>query len=183
MMGRPEEIEKFGAYLQALPHKHKVVIAGNHDWLFQTKPKVARKLIGDVDYLQDSAVVIDGVKFYGAPWQPEFCNWAFNVPRGPAIRAKWDLIPSDVDVLITHGPPFGHLDTVRPRPLSLGCEMLRKVVDEKRPRFHIFGHIHDGYGMKTVDNTTFINAAVCNERYQPVNAPIVFDIGEHVNVQ
>lgn len=176
--GRVDEVYKFAAQLKALPHKHKVVIAGNHDWLFFTKSKVARRIMREagVTYLQDSETTIDGVCFYGSPWQPEFCSWAFNLPRGRALAEKWALIPSNTDVLITHGPPWGERDQVRGGE-HLGCEMLRAAVNRVWPKVHVFGHIHDGYGVSCMPSRPrFINASICTERYQPTNAPIEFDV-------
>jgi Icc-related predicted phosphoesterase len=96
-------------------------------------------------------------------------NWAFSYPRGAAAR-YWDQIPYDLDVLITHGPPFGILDQIKPGGAHLGCEELLKAVEEKRPKVHIFGHIHGGAGTFDNGTTRFVNAAFLNERYQP-NAP------------
>lgn len=177
MMGRKEEIGKFAAYVEALPHKWKIAIAGNHDWLFETKSRLAEKMMAQagIEYLKDDSITIDGVKFYGAPWQPRFHDWAFNVDRGPLIKKKWDLIPDDTNVLVTHGPPYGVLDQVADGP-HLGCEELRAALDRVMPRLHIFGHIHDGYGQNNnvegID-THFINASICDESYYHANAPIV----------
>jgi predicted phosphodiesterase len=175
--GSINDIIRLNTWLQAQPHKHKILISGNHDWMFQKRPEPARKLITAATYLQDSETTIDGLRFYGSPWQPEFCNWAFNLPRqGPELKAKWAAIPDGIDVLITHGPPFGYLDKVQPSPLSLGCELLRKAVARVKPKLHVFGHIHDGYGIQTTSLTTFVNASICTERYRPTNAPIVINI-------
>lgn len=176
MMGRPEEVGKAAAYLESLPYKHKVVIAGNHDWLFQKYPHLARKFMvqAGVEYLEGTSVEIEGVKFWGGPWQPWFHGWAFNVERGLAIRQFWDQIPANTDVLVTHGPPWGMLDQVCQGP-NLGCEELYEAVVRTKPKFHVFGHIHDGYGMTSNLHTTFINASVCNEEYAAVNKPIVID--------
>src|SRR5205085_2391850 len=104
--GRLSELAGVAEWMRALPHKHKVVIAGNHDWCFVREPAAALELLGPtVLYLQDSGTVIDGVRFWGSPWQPAFNNWAFNLPRGSALAEKWALIPEGTDVLITHGPP------------------------------------------------------------------------------
>lgn len=174
--GDIREITKFARMLEALPHKVKICIAGNHDWLFQTNPSLAQSLLPEgVIYLQDSWCVVDGLVFYGSPWQPEFCNWAFNLPRGEALRKKWDLIPDKVDVLITHGPPFGIRDDV-PGGERVGCGDLLKAVERVKPQLHVFGHIHNGYGMFCKDGITFVNASVCDERYMPLNAPIVIDL-------
>ena len=129
MSGTEKEIAAFGAWLGAQRHAHKVLIAGNHDRLFESDPERARSLIPrDVHYLRDSEVTIEGIRFYGAPWQPWFLDWAFNVPRGPAIAAKWALIPSGIDVLVTHGPPQGTADLTS-RGEHVGCADLAAALD------------------------------------------------------
>ena len=175
MHGKLEELMLFNTWIATLPHKHKVVIAGNHDWECEKRPLFARDALADCTYLLDERVEIDGLVFYGSPWQPTFFNWAFNVDRGAPIKAKWDDIPLDTDVLITHGPPWEKLD-VAPSHQRVGCEELAKAVERVRPRAHIFGHIHHSYGIVERDGTVFVNASVCNERYEPLNAPIVFDL-------
>jgi Icc-related predicted phosphoesterase len=110
MCGEKDCIKDFDDWLGTLPHKHKIVICGNHDLCFEDNPKEARKLMKNAHYLEDETIEIEGLKFYGSPWQPEFHNWAFNLNRGEEIKKKWDLIPNDTDVLITHGPPYGILD-------------------------------------------------------------------------
>ena len=111
----------------------------------------------------------------GSPWQPYFHNWAFNLPRGGTeLMLKWEFIPDCIDILITHGPPQGHLDISGPpyNEGDLGCELLRVKVDKQPPKIHVFGHIHGGYGYKFHNGTHFINASVLNERYDQVNNPI-----------
>lgn len=173
--GALEDVEAFDAWIRKLPHRHKLVIAGNHDFGFERQPGDARALLKSCTYLQDSGIAIDGVHFWGSPWQPRFCDLAFNLDRGPAIRAKWDLIPKGTDVLITHGPPRGHGDRTS-RGEKAGCADLLEVVQTIRPRLHVFGHIHEGYGTTVSRRTTFVNASVCDLRYQPVNPPVVFEL-------
>ena len=157
--------------------KHIIVIDGNHDWLGETNPSLMRQLCVDngLTYLMDSWVIIEGKVFYGSPWQPEFCSWAFNVPRGAAIAKKWALIPDKVDVLITHGPVQGILDTC-PDGFKAGCEELFKRVMQVRPELHVCGHIHHSYGVQHFDGITFVNASICDERYLPINKPIEIDL-------
>lgn len=126
-------------------------------------------------YLQDDFVNIQDIKFYGSPWQPYFLNWAFNLARGNEIKEKWKLIPKDTDILITHGPAFGVLDKVVTGE-SVGCEELKKIIDKIHPRYHLFGHIHEGYGVCEVNGVRYINASINTERYKPVNDPICFKI-------
>ena len=98
--------------------------------------------------------------------------------RGAELAEKWKLIPHDTDILITHGPPHGILDEV-PRKYwieNTGCEELRKKVEEIRPKAHIFGHIHCGYGQTEKFGVKFINASNCDESYEPTQTPIVFEL-------
>jgi len=164
------------AYCGRLRFKQVVMIAGNHDWIFE-RYKDAPRALKNIIYLEDSAVEIDGVKFWGSPHQPWFYDWAFNHPRNSTALARyWSLIPDDTDVLITHGPPFGILDLPFGKGESAGCELLLKRVKEVNPRAHIFGHIHGSYGQQRIGPTLFVNACLCNELYQPVNPPHVIDL-------
>lgn len=178
-----ECLKDFVKWLDSLTQvKHKVVIAGNHDWDFVRNEKEAREILkGSCHYLQDSEIILEGVKFYGSPWQPEFCNWAFNLPRGLPLKEKWDMIPEDTDILITHGPPLGHGDRVKDffsidKYINVGCSELLKAVKRVKPKYHIFGHIHEGYGLSWEGSTCFVNASSCNERYKPINKPIEITI-------
>jgi Icc-related predicted phosphoesterase len=172
--GDPAEVKDFNAYLGRLPHRHKVVIAGNHDFCFENDPDTTRALLTNCIYLQDESVVLEGLRFYGSPWQPWFYDWAFNLPRGAALKAKWDLIPPDTNVLITHGPPAGYGDLTSFNDHA-GCSDLLDTVKRIRPRVHIFGHIHEGAGVIREADTTYINASTCDALYQLANKPIVYD--------
>ena len=126
----------------------------------------------NITYLQDSHILIDGVKIYGSPWQPEFFDWAFNLPRnGEELKYTWNKIPDDTDILITHGPAYGYVDRVIGEYQHLGCELLIERINEVQPMLHVCGHIHTGNGV--VDNgvTTFINASVLDERYDYTYKP------------
>lgn len=178
--GSVKQLEELNAWLGTLPHRHKIIISGNHDFLFETRPTRAQELITNAIYLQDTEVTIEGIRIYGSPWQPWFFDWAFNLQRGEEIRAKWDLIPDGLDILVTHGPPHGILDVVMDRytfsPKNVGCEELLKRVHEVKPSYHIFGHIHPGFGEFDGEHTKFRNVAICDDHNYPVNQPIVFSI-------
>ena len=172
--GAERDLRAFDAWLATLPHRHKLVIAGNHDFGFERDAAAAR-WIAHATYLQDRAVTLEGVTFYGSPWQPAFYDWAFNLPRGAPLRAVWDRIPTGTDVLITHTPPHGVLDrTVGGE--HVGCEELALAVARVRPKLHVFGHIHEGYGVLERDGTRFVNASTCDVRYRPVQAAVVVDL-------
>ncbi len=175
IQGTAEETAEFNAWLGTLPHRHKIVIAGNHEFLFEHEPLRARELLTNALYLEDAAAVINGLRIWGSPWQPEFGDLAFNLPRGEWIAAKWKLIPAETDILITHGPVYGHVDVVK-GGRHVGCRDLLDAVRRVRPRLHVAGHIHQAYGRSEADGTRFVNAAICNESYEPVNAPIVVEL-------
>lgn len=172
--GEPHEIEAFDAFLARLPHRHKVVVAGNHDFLFQDEPAAARALLTHAEYLEDGEASIEGLRVFGSPWQPWFGDWAFNLPRGPALAERWARVPERVDVLVTHGPPFGILDLVW-NGKTVGCEDLTRELARIAPRLHVFGHIHESYGIVRRGDTVFVNASVCDRAYRPVQPPIVLD--------
>ena len=180
--GDIEQIREFCEWLDQFPHKTKIVIAGNHDWCFQRlhlRDEAIANINSVATYLEDSSIVIDGVKFYGAPWQPEFCDWAFNVPRGEEIAAKWDMIEPDTNVLVTHGPPHKILDWCPGG--HVGCEdLLAATARLDELKYHVFGHIHESHGTEKFLDVTYINASNCDGNYRPINPAIVFDYDEGV---
>jgi predicted phosphohydrolase len=210
--GRMEEVTAFNDWLGELPHKHKLVIAGNHelsfDPAFTSQLKTShrskhnaglldeiptlghsretlksavtaeniRQYLTNATYLEDTGVELYGLKFWGTPWQPEFCRWAFNVPRGRDILEKWNKIPGDTDILIVHGPPVGYGDLTA-TGVRAGCvELLATIQKRVKPKYVVYGHIHEAYGVRSDGRTVFINASTCDINYTPNNLPIVFDI-------
>ncbi|GAA6072243.1 metallophosphoesterase MPPED2 [Tachysurus ichikawai] len=110
----------------------------------------------------------------GTPW---FNGWGFNLPRGQSLLDKWNQIPEDIDILMTHGPPLGFRDWVPKELQRVGCvELLNTVQRRVRPKLHVYGGIHEGYGLMTDGYTTFINSSTCTVSFQPTNPPIVFDL-------
>jgi len=177
-LGKSHEIKNFLDWFSNVDFKHKIFIAGNHDFSFELHQDIAPEYKEKgVHYLFDSEVIIEGVKFYGSPWQPQFCDWAFNLPRGEKLAEKWAKIPGNTDILITHGPAHGMLDWT-PSGQLVGCEDLFYRIMEVQPRIHVCGHIHCSYGEKSFNGVNFINASVLNERYEHENSPISinFDI-------
>ena len=166
------ECVEFFAWFGSLPHKYKLVIAGNHDvWMEKASRSEINAIIPPgIHYLQDEGVTIEGLNFWGSPVQPEFFDWAFNRKRGLAIQEHWNLIPKNTDVLITHGPPMSILDKA-PGNVHVGCANLFTTIRDLKLKLHVFGHIHDGYGIEVKNNIMFVNAAICTEQYKPINAP------------
>jgi Icc-related predicted phosphoesterase len=183
--GYRTEIQDFIKWFSTIEnYTHKIFIAGNHDFGCQDEVLAVQELLRlnpGSEYLYDDMFLIgdestdydDMVKVWGSPWQPEFYNWAFNLPRqGAELKEVWNMIPSDVDILITHGPPYGHLDYVAYSKQNVGCELLRDRIDLIKPKIHVFGHIHSGYGYKFDGTTHFFNAAVLDERYDFTQKPL-----------
>ncbi|KAI1698594.1 calcineurin-like phosphoesterase domain-containing protein [Ditylenchus destructor] len=191
-----------------LPHKHKIVIAGNHEigfedsedlpakskknsWFnrfgfeYDVQPELY-KLLTNCTYLQNTFTEVYGIRIYGSPYN-ESVGWEFYRDRGESILKEWLKIPTynsatPIDVLLTHSPPLGHNDVGYYSERHgcgerLGCAELLNVVEKRvRPKFHVFGHIHENNGMTTNGETTFINASILNNKYESVDCPIIFDI-------
>lgn len=185
--GQLNELKCLNSFFRASNFKHIILVPGNHDWVFATQPHMASSVLTDVTLLVDSGATIDGVKFYGSPWQPWFYDWAFNFPnpyptRGgspdkyrDAANLIWGKIPSDTDVLVTHGPSYGILDTTIDGR-RVGCEYMRKRICDLNLKSHIFGHIHWSAGAVKLGDTQYINAAICNEKHRPVNKIQVIEV-------
>lgn len=170
------EVEKFKTFCETRldfgDYKHIIFVPGNHDWCFDLLGREARELLGDkVIYLQDSEVIIDGIKFYGSPWTPWFWGWAFNHPNPGknseaakrAAKLCWAAVPDDTNVLITHGPPKDILDLTK-EGVRVGCPYLRERVDGlQKLKLHVFGHIHYSHGKFLKDKTLFVNTSICKE--------------------
>ena len=162
--GREDEIADFMLWIEALDQfKDIIYIAGNHDLGYHAESLVTLSSGARLHYLYNSCVSIDGIKFYGSPCTPRFFDWAFMYDKDEA-EDLWSLIPTDTDVLITHGPPHGVFDRCpgdRGIPEHAGCPALWRAV-EKIPsiQLHVFGHIHEGYGaIEHAGGRTSVNAA------------------------
>jgi len=160
--GTVSEIQAQIDSLASLPHKYKIVVAGNHDSYFDPRSRSRSDIDktiewGNIRYLQHSSVTLkfpehgEGgngrtLTIYGAPQIPA-CGgdeMAFQYRRE---EDAWSgTIPTDTDVLVTHTPPRWHLDL----PRGMGCGFLLKEVWRVRPRVHVFGHVHAGRGREVV---------------------------------
>ena len=184
-MGYKHEIQQFCKWFNGLDnYSSSIFIAGNHDFGFEKEPEMIKEILGTykwINYLQDDYLTLGTnldklIKVYGSPWQPEFHNWAFNLPRnGKELEEKWNNIPDDVDILVTHGPAFGYLDKVIGQYENLGCELLAKRIKQIKPKIHVCGHIHSGHGYVFDGDTHFINASVLNEQYVYTQKPMTVE--------
>ncbi len=184
MPGKEAELRAFVKWFAEQPVKHKIFVPGNHDWFTEREDAKTRGIMkaNGITYLNNEGVELDGIKIYGTPIQPFFCNWAHNVMEDEKRAEYYAKIPNDLDILITHCPPFGILDWV-PRSFfgaeireSVGCRELLKAVQRANPRFHVFGHIHCARGEQKAFGTHFVNAAICTEAYVLSGLPISINL-------
>lgn len=177
--GSQKEVEEFLQWFSRHEAREKVVVAGNHDFLCEEEPDLARALIRDAGahYLCDEEAVIAGLRIWGSPITPRFGHWAFNRDRGPDIAAHWEHIPPGLDILITHGPPHG-LGDLTWAGISAGCEDLLDCVRQVRPRLHVFGHIHEAHGEYSLPDlpTRFLNVSNCKLMPFGVRPPVVVEL-------
>ncbi len=185
MLGQEEIVNDFIEWFGSQNQKHKIMIFGNHEVGYSnhlnSKYIESQKLMKkyNIKYLQNSEIIIDNIKFYGSPATPYFGGLEWNYNRGRDISMIWDKIPDDTDVLITHGPAYGIHDIVYRKfflTSNEGCSDLLNKINSLKIKAHICGHIHSGYGILKQNNTTFVNAALCDNHYSLINNPIVFDI-------
>ena len=180
----------FANWLENTSKRMKIIgVAGNHDLLFEAKPDLIPKM--NWEYLQDSGTEFGGFKIWGSPWQLRFYDWAFNASEAE-LAIKWSLIPSDTDIIVLHGPPLGYGDFSIYGNEHCGSPSLLKRIQEIRPKLVVYGHIHGGHGVYKIDTFDYdkedskesilVYAAYVNEKYMPVNKPIIIDL-ENVKVE
>ena len=203
-VGHKHEVESFlNWYNKQTQCTHKVFIAGNHDKSFDSrffykyedhdmyeqnfhlgKPgwlvdMITRsKEVYNTHYLENTSVIIEGLKIWGSPITPSFYReyWAFNADRGEEIQSYWNQIPSDTDIIVTHGPVYGALDYIPESREFVGCKDLKEKVDEVEPILFVCGHIHSGRGTRLAKKTAYVNASVLDNKYEMVGDPILLDV-------
>ena len=156
--GEEKTIWDFMDWLREIPAKHKVFIAGNHDFCFQkNRAVVGSSLVDGIHYLEHNMVMIEGIKIFGTPWTPYFYDWAFNGTDkeegdgyGPNLNRLFGQIPDDIDILLTHGPS-AHILSTNERGEECGSNMLHDHLVRIKPKVHIHGHIHESYGHTEID--------------------------------
>jgi len=172
--GTRNETENFLEWFSSQPHKHKILVPGNHDFYFE-KNENLKKVPDDIHLLIDSGLEIEKIKIWGSPVTPGLNNWAFNRERGKQIKKHWELIPIDTDILITHTPPFGILDEIG-SGIKLGCEELKRILPIVQPKHHLFGHIHNASGSIIRSGISYSNLSILDERLRIMYSPKSIDL-------
>lgn len=160
--------------------EHKIMIAGNHDRYIENYRPLFKEMLNSfpsIVYLENEGTVINDINIWGTPDSKEFCKWAFNKPEDK-LEKIFSQIPDDVEILVSHAPQYGTLDQLE-NGESVGEKTLSNQFNRlKDIRYHIFGHIHCGYGRLNT-NYTSLNVSVVNEQYQLQNNPVTFKIYPH----
>ena len=169
------DLERIDDWFGRQPFEHVLCTGGNHDFVAQDRLANDQPLFENATYLVDSDVNIEGIRFYGAPWVPTLQSWAYYL-SDDQLRAKWDLVPDDTDVLITHTPPWHVLDCPRNPSVHCGCSHLAARIADLNLRLHCFGHNHASYGRIEQDGVIFLNASAVNSNFDIANAPFVIDL-------
>ncbi len=178
-------LREFLQWFESQPHNYKVFICGNHETWPEKNPRLFEMMVKEYApnciYLHDSGCEIEGLKFFGSPYTPAFCGWAYNCERGEEIKRHWDMIPDDTDVLITHGPPKGYGDWSVYDKIHCGCEDLLEAIKRVKCKIACHGHVHFAAGKRVMvhedgKETIIVNASICDETYSPVNKPWVIDL-------
>ena len=179
------EVGSFLDWMEKQPHETKIVVPGNHDVCLESDYGVRKEfersgieLLIDSDHMD----VRSGLTFYGLPWTPDFYpdTWGFqHRDAGDSPERLWNLVPDAIDIIVTHGPPYGFADQiVMGATPHLGCpvQTQRVLALSNTLRGVICGHIHGGYGEYDMAGVKLINASICTEQYKPTNPPIVWSI-------
>jgi len=163
-------IREFNDWLGELPHRDRIIVPGNHDAFLENPTN--RKLISNATILINEGVEIEGgLRIWGTPNTP--VGPGFWVPSAEERRRIYARIPSETDVLISHGPPRGILDHAPGSSFHAGDQELLDAVTRVKPRLHVFGHIHGAYGIVGTEHTTFANAGLLGPDGDIDKQPIV----------
>lgn len=166
-------------WVESQPHKHRIIVPGNHDSYIEKHLNEAYEHIVqqglNIQLLVDEAVTVEGIKFWGTPWTIRFPGqnpdcMAFTVANETAMMEKCNAIPDDTDILVTHSPPYGILDQC-PNG-RVGSQALRRTIAKVKPRQCYFGHIHSDRGSETKDGIEYHNVSYVDEQYRPHDKPI-----------
>lgn len=167
--GTKEDLKDFANWFSQQPFKHKIYVPGNHDIFAHTNPTEARRLFAkDVNYLHEDTCEVLGLKIFGAGYVMKTTAKAFGRPAGTTLRNAWRLIEPGTDVVVTHTPAYGILDTTKRKGEHAGCPDLTERLRQLKPRVHICGHIHEGYGAEVTEGTQHYNVAYLNPKQERV---------------
>ena len=190
--GSKMHIQEYSTKINSLPHKHKIIIGGNHDLCLDEERRhilelmhkdelkdfsyaEAMGMLKNCIYLKSTGISLYGYNIYGSPYTPKLSKYAFS-KNSDQLKQEWSQIPSNTDILVTHSPPK-YIRDLSIHMVNGGCKfLLDEVVNRVKPKYHLFGHIHEQYGVENYEGICFINCSSCNKMRNIANAPIVIDV-------
>lgn len=151
--------------------KYKILVAGNHDGFIYNHNREARDYMQNknIVYLEDNSEIIEGYKFYGSPWTSKYYDWHFML-KEDRLAMVYDLIEPDTDILITHGPAYGYLDSNGYQRVG-SLSLTKKILTLPNLKYHFFGHIHESRGKIKREGIEFINSSMVSafgQSYQEI---------------
>lgn len=190
-LGTDQEVKEFHKWLDLQNARYIISVQGNHELGvekdFNNAKQIALEQCPEAYFIDEGLIEIEGIKIWCSAITPWFMDWAWNRHRGNDIQKHWDKIPNDIDILVTHGPPYRILDLAKRadgtwRNDNLGCQQLLNRIKNIKPFLHFFGHIHGSGGMeKHIDGTSFYNASICDETYYPSNPITIVEFDKDEN--
>ena len=166
--------EDFIDWISELPYKHKIITAGNHDNNFEIIKNECEKY-KNIYYLVHNPIEIEGIKFFVSAYSKTFGNWTFMEDED-TLEYLYKKIPKNVEMLVTHAPPFKKLDLTFLGENAGSTSLAKRIINLSNLKYNIFGHIHEAYNTITKKGIKYINCSVVNERYEMVNKPYIFEI-------
>lgn len=171
----------FRNWLNEVPADYVFGIAGNHDFVFEKMPDQVETLDLPWSYYQDDYAqffMFDDLKIWGSPWVPNLSRWAFH-DDDAGLDARFATIPDDVDIVVSHGPPYMYCDLTVPKYGSVhaGFPGMNDMLARVKPKALVCGHIHEGYGVAKHDSGTVIyNVSHNTENYEAINPPMIVSL-------
>lgn len=176
MNGSVKEMAQFASWFDNLDIEHKIIVFGNHDFLARNDYALTKSFFKRSVILQDDSYWVNDILIYGTPWMSSPPGWAF-VESEYSIQERFDRVSHEnVDVLITHCPPYGKLDVLVYDKSNIGSVAIKNLSEKLNPKLHCFGHIHESYGQLKVRDTLYVNASILDERYLRKNKPVEVEL-------
>jgi Icc-related predicted phosphoesterase len=173
-----QEVMDFIQWYSELRFSHKILVAGNHDRFIEKRKQEFLEILNgrNIIYLENQSVQVDAYKLFGSPYTRIFGGiGSFTYSNEDEAREIWDIIPNGSDIIITHGPPEGFRDYSKTENKNTGCAVLLEHILKIKPAYHIFGHLHESYGIDSNEDTVFVNASLVNGAEEVINSPIVIE--------
>ena len=138
-----DEYDDFIEWFSSIPCKWKIFVSGNHELSFeldQADKIIQRMTEKGISVLEDAIEDCDGVIIASISDKSSISD---------------EDIPEDIDIVVTHNPPYGILDE------NMGSVNILNFIMKAKPKYHLFGHIHSTAGLNVqFGDTKCINIGI-----------------------